>query len=248
MTTENIQSEEIRYSGDGIGMNGYVAWDDSIAGERPGILVVHEWWGRGEYPCHRADMLAGLGYTAMALDLYGDGRQAANPDEAGALMNGVTADLPGLRSRFEAALEALKAHPKVDPDRTGAIGYCFGGAVVLHMARMGADLDAVASFHGDPSLAVADGVEKMQTRVLACNGQADSFIPAESIAAFKAEMDKAEADYQFIQLPGALHGFSNPLATRNGEKYGLPLKYNKQADKASWSQMRLLFSDTFFRG
>ena len=114
------------------------------------------------------------------------------------------------------------------------------------MARMGADLDAVASFHGDLSLAIADGVDKMHTRVLACNGQADSFIPPEAITAFKSEMDKAGADYQFIQLPGALHGFSNPQATANGEKYGLPLKYSKAADEASWAQMRLLFADTFF--
>jgi dienelactone hydrolase len=248
MTTESILSEEIRYSGDGIEMNGYVAWDDNIDGERPGIVVVHEWWGQTDYPRERANMLASLGYTAFALDLYGAGKTAKNPDEAGAMMTALTADLPALRARFEAALETLKAHRKVDAGRTGAIGYCFGGAVVLHMARMGADLDSVVSFHGDLSLAVADGVEKMSTRVLACNGQADVFVPAEAIAAFKAEMKKAGADYQFIQLPGTLHGFSNPAATGNGEKYGLPLKYSKAADEASWAQMRLLFADTFFSG
>lgn len=226
-------------------MKGFLAWDDSFKGERPGILVVHEWWGHNEYPRNRAKMLAALGYTALALDMYGDGKTAAHPSDAGALMNAVLENMESGRARFEAAHELLKSHATVDAGNTGAIGYCFGGGVVLHMARMGADLKAVASFHGSLPMASAPGVEQMHTRVVAYNGEADTFISAAAIAAFKAEMEAAEADYDFIQLPGAVHGFSNPGATANGEKFGIPLKYNALADEASWAHMQLVFAEAF---
>ena len=226
-------------------MKGYLAWDDSIEGARPGIVVVHEWWGHNDYPRKRAEMLAELGYTALAIDMYGDGKTADHPDGAGAFMTTVLNNMESGRARFEAGLELLKNHPTVDADKTGAIGYCFGGGVVLHMARMGTDLDVVASFHGSLDMASAPGVEKMTTRVAAYNGEADSFVSADAIAEFKVEMEKAGANYQLIQLPGAIHGFSNPAATENGEKFGLPLKYNALADEASWAHMRLLFEDVF---
>jgi len=245
MASAEIRTQEVNYSGGGVDMKGFLAWDDSIEGERPGVLVVHEWWGHNEYPRNRAKMLAALGYTALALDMYGDGKTAAHPSDAGALMNAVLENMESGRARFEAAHELLKNHATVDAGNTGAIGYCFGGGVVLHMARMGADLKAVASFHGSLPMASAPGVEQMHTRVVVYNGEADPFVSAAAIAAFKAEMEAAGADYDFIQLPGAIHGFSNPGATDNGEKFGIPLKYSALADEASWAHMQLVFAEAF---
>jgi dienelactone hydrolase len=240
-----IRTEEVVYSSGDVDMKGYIAWDASVEGRRPGILVVHEWWGQNEYPRRRARDLAALGYTAMALDMYGNGKNTGHPEEAGAFSKAVADNMESARARFEAALDLLKQHPTVNPGQTGAIGYCFGGGVVLHMARMGLDLDVVASFHGSLPLAIAPGVEKMTTRVAVYNGEADKFIPAEAIEAFKAEMEKAQAHYDFIQLPGALHGFSNPDATAKGEEFGLPLRYDELADQVSWGHMRMVFRDVF---
>ena len=245
MASAEIRTQEVSYSGGGVDMKGFLAWDDSIEAKRPGILVVHEWWGHNQYPRTRAKMLASLGYTALAVDMYGDGKIADHPGDAGAFMTAVLENMESGRARFEAAHELLKGHATVDAGKTGAIGYCFGGGVVLHMARMGADLKAVASFHGSLPLATAPGVDQMHTRVVAYNGEADSFVSAGAIAAFKAEMEAAGADYDFIQLPGAIHGFSNPAATANGEKFGIPLKYSPLADEASWAHMQLVFAEAF---
>lgn len=243
----NIQTEEILYSDDGVEMKAFIAWDRELEGERPGVLVVHEWWGNNDYAHRRAEMLAALGYTGMALDMYGDGRTASSPDEAGELMNGLLADLVTVRSRFTAALDVLQAHPTTDAGQTAAIGYCMGGGIVLHMARYGADLKAVASFHGALPLGVAadgEGAE-MTARIGVYHGEDDVLIPDEAVAAFRAEMEKTGADCLFVPLPTALHGFSNPIATTNGEKYGLPLRYDEQADLASWNHMQLLLESAF---
>ena len=241
----NVQTRQIDYHGGGADMTGYMAWDADADGPRPGILVVHEWWGRNDYACRRARDLAEAGYAAIAVDMYGGATTAANPQEAGALMTSITDDMAMGRARFEAALAAFSGQPEVDAGRTGAIGFCFGGGAVLHMARVGVPLDVVASFHGALKLAVCEGVDAVSARVVVYNGQADSFVPPEEIAAYLETMDGAGTDHQFIQLPGALHGFSNPIATTNGEKYGLPLAYNPHADQASWSHMLLTFEDVF---
>jgi len=237
-----IQSEEISYSADGVEMKGYIAWDADVEGRRPGVLVVHEWWGNNSYARRRADMLAALGYTGMALDLYGNGTNAADPDEAGSLMNGLLADMTTVRSRFNAALEVLQAHQTTDAGKSGAIGYCMGGGIVLHMARYGADLKAVASFHGALPLGVAAEGEggDVTARVAVYHGEDDVLIPDEAVAEFRAEMKRTGADCLFVPLPMALHGFSNPAATANGEKYGLPLRYDERADLASWNHMQLV--------
>jgi dienelactone hydrolase len=245
MSQAELTTEEVSYSGGGVEMKGFLVWDDSLEGERPGILVVHEWWGQNKYPRKRAKMLAELGYTALAIDMYGDKSIAEHPDQAGAFMTAVLENMEAGRARFEAALELLKSHPSVNAEKTGAIGYCFGGGVVLHMARVGSDVDVVASFHGSLPMAMVPGAGKMHTRVVAYNGEADSFVSAEAIAGFKTEMENGGADYDFIQLPGAVHGFSNPDATANGEKFGLALKYNQLADEASWAHMRLVFEEVF---
>jgi dienelactone hydrolase len=243
----NIQSQEISYSADGVEMKGYIAWDADISDERPGVLVVHEWWGNNDYAQRRANMLAELGYTGMAVDMYGGGKTAANPDEAGGLMNGLLSDLGGVRARFNAALEQLKAHQGTDAGNMAAIGYCMGGGIVLHMARYGADLKAVASFHGALPLAMAPEGEggDVTARVAVYHGEADVFFTAQEVQAFRDEMARAGADCLFVPLPGATHGFSNPIATSNGEKYGLPLKYSPLADSASWDHMQLVFQSAF---
>jgi dienelactone hydrolase len=243
-----IRSEEIRYNAGGVAMRGYAAWDHRVAGKRPAVLVVHEWWGHGEYVRQRADMLAALGYTGFAVDMYGDGRTAGNPQEAQKLMGDLLGDLEGCRARFDAALDRIRTHPTVDPSRTAAIGYCMGGGIVLHMARYGADLDAVASFHGSLPLGVApkgEGAKKITGRVVAYNGEDDKFISADAISAFKTEMEQLGADWQFINFPGAVHGFTSEEATANGEKFGLPLRYNALADHSSWAHLRLVLDAAF---
>ncbi|MGK2925278.1 MAG: dienelactone hydrolase family protein [Lysobacterales bacterium] len=243
----DIQSREISYSAGGADMQAYVAWDGTRSGQRPGVLVVHEWWGCNEYVRRRADMLAELGYTAMAVDMYGGGRTADNPDAAGQLMNGLLADLGVVRKRFDAGLGELRSQETVEKARIAAIGYCMGGGIVLHMARYGADLAAVASFHGSLPLALAPKGEggKVKARVAVYHGEDDVFFKAEDVAAFKAEMQNAKADCLFVTLPGALHGFSNPQASVNGEKFGIPLRYNELADSCSWDHMQLVLESAF---
>ncbi len=241
----DIQTREITYSSDGVEMNGFIYWDASQQGARPGVLVVHEWWGCNDYPQRRAQMLAEAGYVGMALDLYGDGRIARDPDEAGQLMNACIEDMEGTRKRFNAALTCLQAQAQVDANRCGAIGYCFGGGVVTHMARMGAQLRVTGSFHGAVGLAAVDGPERFPCRVMVYHGEADALVDKGQIEGFKAQMEKTGARYDLIRLPGALHGFSNPQASANGEKYGLPLAYNALADESSWAHIRLTFEHEF---
>lgn len=243
----DIQSREISYSAGGADMTAYLAWDGARSGRRPGVLVVHEWWGRNDYVRRRADMLAELGFTAMAVDMYGGGRTADNPDAAGQLMNGLLADLGVVRQRFDAACQQLKAQATVDAAKIAAIGYCMGGGIVLHMARYGADLAAVASFHGSLPLGLAPKGEggEVKARVAVYHGEDDVFFKAEEVAAFKAEMRNSRADCLFVTLPGALHGFSNPQASVNGEKFGLPLRYNELADRCSWDHMQLVLESAF---
>jgi dienelactone hydrolase len=242
-----VQTKEITYSNDGVEMTGFLAWDDSIEGKRPGVIVVHEWWGQNAYPRSRAVMLAELGYTAMALDMYGDRKQAEHPDNAQEFASEVVSQLPMARARFNAGLEVLKAEPTVDPEKIAAIGYCFGGGVVLHMARYGADLKAVASFHGSLGLGIAQGDEggEVVARVVAYHGEEDVFVPQDQIDGLAAEMEAAGADYELVQLPGAMHSFSNPEADAIAEKYAMPLAYNELADDASWAHMQLLFNKVF---
>lgn len=240
-----IESREIRYAAGGDEMVGYLAWDASREGPRPGVIVIHEWWGANDYVRRRADMLAELGYAGFAIDLYGGGRVAADPDEAGMLMNGLTGDLPRLRERFAAALAALRAQAVVGASKVGAIGYCMGGGIALHVACHGADLAAVASFHGALPLATAgaDGAPRPSARLAVYHGEADAFVTLDDAAAFRSAMEAAGADLLFVLLPGATHGFTNPLATERGEKYGLPLRYSALADRSSWEHMQLVMRE-----
>lgn len=240
-----LHTEEIEYSANGTTLKGYLAYDDKIKGKRPGVLVVHEWWGHNEYVRKRAEMLAALGYTALAIDMYGDGKQAAHPDDAGKFAGEVRKNMPVAKARFLAAMELLQKQPTVANNEIAAVGYCFGGGIVLEMARSGLDLDGVVSFHG--SLGTQNPAQKgvVKAKILVLNGAADPFVKPEQIAAFKTEMGAAGVDYKFIDYPGAKHAFTNPEADANGEKFNIPLAYNAEADAASWQEMQVFFKEIF---
>lgn len=240
-----VVGKQVEYSADSLTLKGYLAYDDKFTGKRPGVLVVHEWWGLNDYARKRADMLAELGYVALAVDMYGEGKTADHPDDAGKFAGETMKNMPAMKRRFMAGLDLLKGNGRVDPTRTAAIGYCFGGGVVLAMARSGADLKGVVSFHG--SLATAEPAEKgkVNAKILVCNGGADKFVSDKSIKDFKDEMKAAGADFKFVSYQGAVHSFTNPGATENGKKFGLPLAYNKKADKKSWADMQAFFNMIF---
>lgn len=233
-----VVGEEVTYTADGVTMKGFLAYDRDIKGKRPGVLVVHEWWGHNEYARKRALLLAGMGYTALAVDMYGDGKTADHPDDAGKFASEVSKNLPVAKARFLAAMKTLAKHRTVAPGQIAAIGYCFGGGVVLNMAREGVDVKGVASFHG--SLAPAAGPAekgKMKAKVAVFTGEDDPMITKDQVEAFSKEMEAAGVDYRLVSYPGVKHSFTNPAADELGKKFKLSLAYNAAADKDSWSQL-----------
>ena len=244
-TESNLHTETVRLSADGTELECYLAYDDRNDAPRPGVLLIHEWWGLNDYMRRRAHMLAELGYTALAVDMYGGGEVASNPDDAGRLMNGVLGDMGQAESRMGVALRYLQSHGCVDSERTAAIGYCFGGAMVLHAARTGMPLAAVVSFHGALASSHTPAPGSVRAKVLVCHGAEDVLVPDDDAEALKDEMQAAGADLRFISYPGALHGFTNPEADANGKKYGLPLAYSEDTDQRSWSEMQAFFKEVF---
>lgn len=232
-----IQSEEVTYTAGDTTLKGYIAWDANKKGPRPGVLVVHEWWGHSDYVRKRADMLAELGYTALALDMYGEGRLADHPDDAMKFMNETISNMDVATERFRAAYDLLKQHGTTNPNDIAAIGYCFGGAVVLHMARFGVDLDGVVSFHGNLATQAPAKKGAVKAKVLVLHGAEDPMVPPEQVEAFKKEMEAAEVDYTFIAYPGAKHAFTNEAATEKGKEFGMAIEYNEEADEKSWEEM-----------
>lgn len=231
-----MHSENIEYTAGALALKGYFA-RPSEAGQYPCVLVVHEWWGCNDYVRTRVDMLVAEGFAAMAIDLYGDGKTAADSNEAASFMNTLLQTPNGVFDRFNAALNWVKARADVDTSNISAIGYCLGGAVVLNMARAGLDLNLVASFHGNLATQNPASEGQIKARVAVFHGNDDVMIPAEQVSAFKAEMEAAKADYLFVGYDGAMHGFTNPLATERGQKNNLPLAYNDHADQDSWDQL-----------
>jgi len=246
--TEDIEieiiGENVSYATDSTQLKGYMAYDKSQTKKRPGILIVHEWWGHNDYVRERANMLAELGYTALAVDMYGDGKQAYHPDDAGKFAMSVMGNLPTAEARFKAAKQLLESHESVDGENIAAIGYCFGGSVVLTMANSGMDLDAVAAFHSGVALPIMPN-DKLKAQVLVCNGAADPFVSEESVTAYKTQMDSIGANYKYISYPGVKHSFTSKAADANGEKFGLPLAYNAEADKKSWNSLQELLKEAF---
>ena len=240
-----IVTRDIQYQQGDTVLKGMIAYDDTITGKRPGVLVIHEWWGHNPYARKRAKMLAELGYTALAVDMYGDGKTADHPDDAGKFSKAVGSNPALAKARFDAALNTLKQQPTVNANHIAGIGYCFGGGILLNMARMGTDIDGVVSYHGSLATSNPAKAGDIKTQIRVFNGADDPFVKPEHIAAFKQEMDAAGVNYRFINYPGAVHSFTNPGADAVGKQFNLPLAYNEKADKDSWEQTQVFFKEIF---
>jgi dienelactone hydrolase len=234
---KDIHTETLSYTAGGQTLRSLLAIDRGGAPRRPGVVIFGEWWGLNPYLERRARELAGLGYVALAADMYGEARQAADATEAGAMMNALLADMESTGARVRAAVDALKARGEVDPARLGAMGYCLGGALSLHAARLGLDLRGVVSFHGSLGRTHKAKKGEVKAKVLVCHGAADQFVSAEELAGFRQEMADLGVDLKLIAYPEVLHGFTNPEATANGQRFNLPLRYDAEADRQSWNEM-----------
>jgi len=237
-----IKTEALKYN---IGSQEYIgllAYDDASSGKRPAVLVAPEWWGLTDYAKHRAEQLAGLGYVAFAMDPYGGGKTTNDPAVAGQWAGALKGDPKELRARAAAALGVLKNNPLVEPSKVAAIGYCFGGTTVLELARSGADLAGVVSFHGGLATKMPAAPGNVKAKVLVCHGGDDSFESPEEIAAFQQEMRGAGVDWQMNIYGGAVHSFTNPEADKHGIK---GIAYNEKADKRSWQAMKDFFEEVF---
>jgi len=240
----SIREENVTYVAGGVTVNGYVVYDANIQGKRPAMLVVHEWWGLNDYAKSRARQLAELGYIAMAVDMYGNGKTGANPQEAQALAMPFYQNPELSKTRLDAALNKIKEYPQTDAANIAAIGYCFGGSVVLNAAKLGADLKGVVSFHGGLA-GVPANKSLLKAKILVCNGGSDSFISEKEISNFRHQLDSIGADYTFKSYPNATHAFTNPASTETGKKFNMPIEYNAEADKISWNDMKMFFATLF---
>ena len=240
-----MQTETIEYTVDGQTFTGYLAWDDEFNQKRPGVLVVHEWWGHNDFAREQAEKLAASGYTAFALDMYGSGKQADHPDTAQKFMQEATSNMEQVKARFLKAKALLQNHDSVDPDRIAAQGYCFGGAVVLNMARMGVDLDGVVSYHGALGSPLQAEAGTVKAKVQVYTGGADDMVPSEQVAGLVREMQNAEVDLTLVSFPGVKHSFTNPNADKVAEQFGMPIAYDEAAARRSWQGTMRFYEEIF---
>lgn len=238
-----LRTQDVQYRDGSLTLRGFLACDETVAGKRPGIVVVHEAWGLGNHAMERAKMLAELGYVALAADMYGDRRMATDLQSAMELMGDMRTEPAKWRARAGAAVAALKAQPNVDGSRLAAIGFCFGGTTVLEMARGGADLKGVVCFHGQLQSAAPAQKDGVTPKVLVCNGADDPMIPPPQVAAFEEEMRNAGADWQVINYGGTVHGFTNPDAGKTVKLDGVA--YNAVTARRSWAAMQAFFDEIF---
>ena len=237
-----IVTQTIEYQQGDTTLEGFLAYDDSFTGKRPGVLVVHQWMGLTDYEKHRAEQLAQLGYVAFCADIYGKGVRPKDTGEAGPLAGKYKGDRALLRARVNAALDVLEKNQFVDSKRVAAIGYCFGGTTVIELARSGADIAGVVSFHGGlDSPTPADG-KNIKSKVLVCHGADDPFVKPSDLAAFEDEMRQANVDWTLIKFGGAVHSFTQPMAGNDNSKGAA---YNEKADKRSWEAMKAFFAEIF---
>lgn len=239
----SVHTETVKYKVDTVSLDGYVAYGDSSTHKRPGVLVIPEWWGVTDYVKMRAAELAKLGYIAFVVDMYGNGTVADNPEDAGKLAGAFYADPQLTKARFDAALAKLKTFEQTDTTNIAAIGFCFGGNVAINVAKMGAHLNGVVSFHGGLE-GVPANKDLLTAKILVCHGDSDVMVNGQ-VDAFKKQMDSIGADYKFIHYPNATHAFTNPGATEKGKKFNMPIAYNKEADSASWKDMQQFFDRIF---
>jgi len=237
-----IKTETVEYRQGDTRLLGYLAYPENIDNPRPGVLVVPEWRGLNDYAKRRAEQLAELGYVALAADIYGEGKVAADNQEAGKLATKFKQDRPLLRARAQAGLDTLKAQSQVAEDQVAAIGYCFGGTTVLELARSGADVEGVVSFHGGLDTPDPTDAKNIQGRVLVLHGADDPYVPPEEVAAFKEEMRQAGVDWQFVAYGNTVHSFTNPAA---GSDNSSGVAYNETADRRSWLAMQRFFDEIF---
>jgi dienelactone hydrolase len=242
-----VKTKTVTYTYDGTTFKGHLAWDDDVKGKRPGILVVHEFWGLNDYARQRADQLAGLGYVAFAADMYGDGKavEVDHPKEASEMAAAVRKNVKNWQGRAQAALKILQDNDMVDSKKLAAIGYCFGGSTALELAYSGADVAAVVSFHGAIPVPDSDQAKAIKAKVLVCTGAADKFIKEEDLQKLRSTLDEAKADYQVIYYGGAKHSFTVPTAEKAANDN---MAYNANADKRSWAEMLRLFDEVFGKG
>jgi dienelactone hydrolase len=239
LASAEIKTQTIEYKDGDVTLKGFLAYDDASTAKRPGVLVAPEWWGETDYPQSRARQLAEHGYVALAVDIYGDGKTTEDPKQAGEWMTPYMQDRGKLRSRMQAAYDTLKKQPQVEGEKIAAIGYCFGGACALELARSGADLSAVVSFHGNLT-SDQKASPGLKPKILVCTGADDSFVPAEQVIAFIEEMKAAKADYQINVYSNAVHAFTNPKA----DEHHIPnIAYNAEADHRSFEAMLALFKE-----
>lgn len=237
-----VKMEAVVYKHGDQNFKGVIAYDDAIKGKRPGVLVVHEWWGLNDYARKRAEQLAGMGYVAFACDMYGDGKTTEHPKEAGAMATAVRKDVKEWQSRALAGLQVLIDHPKVDGTKLAAMGYCFGGSTALQLAYTGADIKAVATFHAALPIPTEENTKAIKAKILICHGAADSFIPEETIQKVRGAFEQAGVDYQMTYYGGVQHSFTVPTATERGLK---GMRYDAAADRRSWAAMKSLFDEAF---
>ncbi len=242
--TPKIKVDTVTYTVDSLSMKSYVMYDENKEGKRPAIMVVHEWWGLNDYVKRRARELAELGYIAMAVDMYGNGRMGNDPTAAGALATPFYQDPQMAKKHFDAGYEKLKAYAQADSAKTAGIGYCFGGGLLLNLARMGEPLKGVVSFHGS-LIGTPASKDLLRSQILVCHGEDDKFVSAAEVAQFKKQMDSIGANYTFKSYPGSTHAFTNPDATAMGQKFNIPIAYNAAADTASWKEMKAFFDKLF---
>jgi dienelactone hydrolase len=240
--TAQIHTEQVEYQQDGQVLEGWLAYDEAVQGRQPGVMIVHQWMGLGQFEKKRAEMLARLGYVALAVDIYGKGIRPKNPAEAGAEAGKFKTNRALLRARATAGLEVLKKHARVDARRVAAIGYCFGGTTVLELARSGAGLQGVVSFHGGLDSPEPGAGKNIRCKVLVLHGADDPFVPARDIAAFQEEMRKGGVDWQMVYYANAVHAFTDEGAGGDNSRGAA---YNASADRRSWEAMRTFFSEIF---
>ena len=238
--TPTVQESPVTLTVDSVNLNSVVAYNDDTTTKKPIVVIIPEWWGLDTHVKNVAKRLAELGYLAIGLDMYGNGKLADNPDSAKAYATPFYQNPQLAYARIEAALAKAKTYPQADTNHTAAIGYCFGGAMVLNAARLGLPVSGVVSFHGGLA-GVPPVKEKFHAQVLVCHGAADKFVSPQEVATFKKQMDSLAIPYTFKEYANATHAFTNPDATEKGKKFNLPIEYNAAADTASWNDMKVFF-------
>ena len=242
ISTAAVKTEPVEYKQGDTTLEGWLVYDDAGSGKRPGVLVVHDWFGVSDYVKGRAEQLAKLGYVAFVADIYGKGVRPQTPKDAGAEAGKFKSDRALLRARVNAALDVLKSNPNVDPARIAAIGYCFGGTTVLELARSGADIAGIVTFHGGLDTPTPEDAKNIKCKVLILHGADDPFAPAAQVAAVEDEMRKAGVDYEITLYGGAVHAFTREDSGNDPSK---GIAYNEKADKRSWQAMQDFFAEIF---